>query len=110
MNVEIRLSEEDIKAIASKVLEMLMPYFAGNRGQNEADRLLTVSELAEYLGYSKQWIYNHQKILRPERINGKPLYRLSRIDTLLHSRGNHQGNNNEPIALNIGAFKQQKIK
>lgn len=106
MKAELTLPEEFVDLIADRVIEKLKPFLSGNG--NSGDRLFTVKQLSEYLGLSRQWIYNNKRKLEPEYLNGKPLFRLSKINAMLKTI-------KEPITakpittpLQAKAFKQQK--
>ncbi len=98
--MKAELEQTDIESIAQRVAELLKPLLAGNN--HSEDRLLNVKQLSEYTGVSKQWIYNNKKKLQPEYLNGKPLFRLSKINAMLRPE--------EPItpSLQTRTFKQQK--
>lgn len=99
--MKAELEHTDIESIAQRVAELLKPLFTGNTYKSE-DRLLTVKQLSEYTGLSRQWIYNNKKKLQPEYLNGKPLFRLSKINSMLKSE--------VPVtpSLQTRTFKQQK--
>lgn len=101
------LESQDIEAIVQRVVELLKPLLAGNGKQDAEDRLLTVKELSAYIGYSTRWIYNNQKKLQPEYLNGKPLYRLSKINALLKQ---DKPDNSNPSPLQTRAFRQQTAR
>jgi predicted DNA-binding transcriptional regulator AlpA len=77
------LEPEDIQAIATAVVEKLLPLLKGENRQENEDRLLTVKELSAYIGLSPQWIYNNKKTLPHIDRNRKPLFRRSEIDEWL---------------------------
>ncbi|MCX8070091.1 MAG: helix-turn-helix domain-containing protein [Thermodesulfovibrionales bacterium] len=87
----IQLDDEEIERIARRLYELLEPRLLAIHKPTE-DRLLTVKEVANYTGYSVQWIYNNKDKLQPHYISRKPLFRLSTINEIL--------NNNRPINRN----------
>ena len=74
------LEAEDIKAIASAVVEMLKPHVFGN---GKHDRYLTTKELAKYLGLAPSTIANNKKYLPHTYLNSTPLFKKSEIDAYL---------------------------
>ena len=95
MKVDLTLSPEFVDLIA------------GNGNQSE-DRLFTVKGLSGYIGLSRQWIYNNKRKLDPEYLNGKPLFRLSKINAMLKTIKEPVTAKSITIPLQAKAFKQQK--
>lgn len=62
----VRLDEEDIEAIALRVADLL------GEGRRDARpvRLLSAAELADVLGVSRSWIYEHATVLGGVRLGG----------------------------------------
>lgn len=52
------LESEDIQAIAAAVVSLLTPLLANQKTGEAEDRIMGVTELAEYLGMSDKWIYD----------------------------------------------------
>ncbi len=105
--MKTELEEQDIEAIAQRVVELLKPLLLSDNSHTE-DRLLTVKELSKYTGLSKQWIYNNKKKLEPQYLNGKPLFRLSTINAMLKSQRNNDSALCNTPALKVRDFNKQK--
>ncbi len=50
------LEQQDIEAIAQRVMELLKPALSGN-GKNDSDDILTINEASAFLKASKEQIY-----------------------------------------------------
>jgi excisionase family DNA binding protein len=98
-------AEEFIDQIADKVIKKLLHLKPEEKLKTE-DRYLTVEELAQYMGYSKQWIYNNykRKGIPHEKPGRKLLFKLSEIDKWIETnRGKGQRRDQVP------AFRQQGV-
>ena len=75
--------EEISKAVSQKILASLKPYL---KGRVEDDKLFTVKTLAEYLGVSKQWVYERVSLKEIPYIKmGKfPRFKKTSIDCWLN--------------------------
>ena len=89
--MEIEIEQQDIEAIAQRVLETLKPLIARlerSQGNSGNDGILDVKELAEYLKVKSSWIYkqvSHKTI--PYFKSGKyPRFRKRDIDKWIESR------------------------
>jgi len=78
--------QEDIRAIAKEVIEMLNPVLAKSE-KPEEDIIYDVNGLAQYLLVSKQWVYErtHLKEIPHLKINGQLRFRKRDIDRWLNS-------------------------
>lgn len=81
------LEQEDIRAIASAVMEMVKPLLSGNGTNKEEDIIFDVAGLTEYLKVSKQWIYErtHLKEIPHLKIDGQLRFRKKDINKWLNS-------------------------
>ena len=61
MKAELTLPPELVELIADKIIEKLKPLILNNDRPQGEDRIFTVGQLSEYIGLSKQWIYNNKK-------------------------------------------------
>lgn len=111
------LEPEDIEAIAEKVIEKLKPLIISNSRHDTEDRVFTVEQLSEYIGLSKQWIYNNKKNIPHFDRKRKPLFRKSEIDRWLETFKKEPGlssfknitaTKSEDISIQQRAFKRQK--
>jgi excisionase family DNA binding protein len=55
--VKTQLEQEDIRAIALAVVEMLKPMITGNGRQPEANVIFTPDTLSNYLHVDTSWVY-----------------------------------------------------
>jgi predicted DNA-binding transcriptional regulator AlpA len=115
--VKTEFEPQDIEAIADKVLEKLKPLIMGNDRCDSGDRVFTVKQLSEYIGLSKQWIYNNKKNIPHLYRRRKPLFRKSEIDRWLETFKKEPGlssfknitaTKSEDISIQQRAFKRQK--
>ncbi|MFQ5442243.1 MAG: helix-turn-helix domain-containing protein [Thermodesulfobacteriota bacterium] len=85
VNLEILNTKEVEERIAKEVVKALEPLLA--KGKGDTDVLFTVTSLAEYLGVSKQWVYDRIKFKEIPYIKvGKfPRFRKRDIDRWLDS-------------------------
>lgn len=73
--------EELIKSIVSEtVKKTLLELGALEQSNKNAPETMTVKQLAEYLGMSVQWCYEHTKELPHEKRGRKTLFIKSEID------------------------------
>lgn len=79
--MKIEIEQEDIKAIALEVTEMLKPLLIRHI-QKEDETFLTVKDLQMYLKVSQQWIYErtHLKGIPHVKIDGQLRFRKKDID------------------------------
>jgi hypothetical protein len=68
----VRLDEQTIEAIASRVVEMLRE----SSSELDEDRLLTASEVAAWLGVERSWVYEHARELGVISLGDGPSPRL----------------------------------
>ena len=85
MKAEITFPPELVESIADKVIEKLTPLITGNSKHENEDRVFTVEQLSNYIGLSKQWIYNNKKNIPHFNRKRKPLFRKSEIDRWLET-------------------------
>jgi excisionase family DNA binding protein len=85
MRIEIEISQEDRRAIAREVMELLKPLLADPEG----DEVFDVRGLAAYLKVSNKWIYErtHLKEIPHIKIKGQLRFRKKDIDRWLESCG-----------------------
>jgi hypothetical protein len=103
------LEQEDIEAIVQKIVERITPLLSCKCDKHDMeDRLLNVKQLSEYTSLSRQWIYNNKKKLEPEYLNGKPLFRLSKINAMLKVKKEPVTAKSITTPLQAKPFKQQK--
>jgi excisionase family DNA binding protein len=103
LKAELSFPPELIDMIADRVIEKLLPVLQGG-GQGPQDKLLTVKELSDYTGLSRQWVYNNKRYLPHVNINRKPLFRRSEIDQWLKEyKQGSKANKQKP------GFKQQAV-
>jgi predicted DNA-binding transcriptional regulator AlpA len=115
--VKTELEPQDIEAIADRVIEKLKPLIMGNSVHDTEDRVFTVEQLSEYIGLSKQWIYNNKKNIPHFNRKRKPLFRKSEIDRWLETFKKEPGSSSfrnitatesEALPTQQRAFKRQK--
>jgi excisionase family DNA binding protein len=84
--MKIEIEQEDIKAIALEVTEMLKPLLL-RKIQKEDETFLTVKDLQIYLKVSQQWIYErtHLKEIPHIKIDGQLRFRKKDIDKWVSS-------------------------
>lgn len=117
LKADLTLPPELVDEIADKVFEKLEPLIVGNSRHNTEDRVFTVAQLSEYIGLSKQWIYNNKKNIPHFNRKRKPLFRKSEIDRWLETFKKEPGSSSfrnitatktENISIQQRAFKHQK--
>ncbi len=88
MKIEIDDSKL-INDIVEKVVERLKPLL-NNSHDSKHNELMTVEELASYLGVKKQWVYEktHLNIIPYYKVGKYPRYRKSKIDEWLLEKEN----------------------
>lgn len=106
MKAELTLPQELVDQITDKVVEKLKPIIAVNGNGELRERWFNVKQLSDYIGMSRQWIYNHKHKLPHSNINNKPLFRKSDIDYWLESFRVNSGN--EVISFPVNAKTQKK--
>jgi len=77
----VTLTLEELKFILEQVVErsVTRALAANQNGHDPDDRLVSADEAADFLGYSKDWIYRHWKKIGGRKIGAKGL-RFSRHD------------------------------
>ncbi len=81
--MKIEFQDEDVKAIAREVAEILKPYlFTANQLETSQDTIFTVETLAEYLLTTPKWVYNHIHELPHLKKDGIYRFRKKPIDRL----------------------------
>lgn len=92
------LEQEDIKAIAREVVEMLKPLLV-NAGKSDDEVIFDVKGLSEYLKASKQWIYErtHLKEIPHIKLDGQLRFRKKDIDKWVMSHNIPASNTPENI-------------
>lgn len=117
MKAELTLPPELVELIADKIIEKLKPLILNNDRPQGEDRIFTVGQLSEYIGLSKQWIYNNKKEDPHFNRRRKPLFRKSEINRWLETFKKEPGlsgfrnistTRSEDIPLQQRAFKPQK--
>ena len=117
MKAEITFPPELVESIADKVIEKLTPLITGNSKHENEDRVFTVEQLSNYIGLSKQWIYNNKKNIPHFNKKRKPLFRKSEIDRWLETFKKEPGSSefrnitatkSKDIPVQQRAFKPQK--
>jgi excisionase family DNA binding protein len=83
--MKIALDQEDIEAIAQRVVEILKPYVAQNGKVEAVDTILDVPGLAGYLKVSTKWIYErtHLKEIPYIKVGGQLRFSRKDIDKWL---------------------------
>ena len=66
------LDQEDIQAIAEKVVELIRPMLSKHHDTGKEDNIFDVKSLCEYLKVSKRWIYERT------RFHEIPFFRISK--------------------------------
>jgi hypothetical protein len=67
--------DELVKAIARRVVELLEPTL-GARGRPRGEELVNAAKLAELLGVSRDYVYDHAEELGAIRLSGRDRARL----------------------------------
>jgi predicted DNA-binding transcriptional regulator AlpA len=77
----ITLTVEELECILEQVVErgVTRALAANHNGHVPDDRLVSAEDAADFLGYSKDWIYRHWKKIGGRKIGAKGL-RFSRHD------------------------------
>lgn len=88
MKIDFKLETDDKNEIINAVIEGLKPLFSNFLLYKIEDKYMNVSELSEYLGQSKDWVYKmvaNSKI--PHVKTGSNLrFKKSTIDLWLHEK------------------------
>ncbi len=84
--MKTELEQQDIDAIAGKVMELLKSVLSSNRKQEESV-IFDVSGLAKYLGVSETWVYErtHFKEIPYLKIKGHLRFKKGDIEAWLNS-------------------------
>ena len=85
MKAEITFPPELVEAIVEKLFKRIKPLLSGNGQHESEDRIFNVEQLSNYMGLSKQWIYNNKKKIPHFNRKRKPLFRKSEIDRWLET-------------------------
>lgn len=86
--MKIELEQEDIRAIAQAVTEMLKPVLSGNGKHGAEDNtIFDVKGLCNHLHVSDKWIYErtHLKEIPHLKVNGLLRFRKKDIEKWLNS-------------------------
>lgn len=102
MKAELTFPSDLVDMIADRVIEKLLPVLKCH-SQSE-DKYLTVRQLAEYTGYSMQWIYNNKSKIPHIFRKRKPLFKRSEIDAWLSE---YRSEPEKSSHVKQSAFKQR---
>ncbi len=70
-------------AVSQKVLERLRPLLTNKDNGKDRSNLLSIEDLAEYLGVEKDWVYSHIKEIPHSKVGRFPRFRKAEIDKWL---------------------------
>jgi excisionase family DNA binding protein len=80
----VQLTVEELRALVVDVVRTELSARIGNGSR----RLLTVEEAAEFLGYSKDWLYKHWRKVGGKRIGGRGVrFDAADLESWIKSRG-----------------------
>lgn len=89
------LEQEDIQAIAEKVVELFKPYLLNGK-QDDQEVILDKDQLAEYLNVDVSWIDKNYEDKLPHFHLGKyPRFKKSKIDKWIDSHNTRRVFGNE---------------
>jgi len=87
--LKTELEQQDIEAIAQRVVELLKPFLSGNSEPSNPDTIFDVVGLSIYLEVSKKWIYERTSLKQIPHIKVKGSnvlqFRKSAIDKWLNA-------------------------
>ncbi len=72
-------------AVSVKVLQRLKPLLSNKDNGKDRSNLLSVEDLAEYLGVEKDWVYSHIKEIPHFKVGRFPRFRRKDVDRWLES-------------------------
>ncbi len=85
--MKTELEQQDIQAIAQRVMELLKPVLSGNGKKASEDTIFDVPGLVKYLKVSKKWIYErtHLKEIPYLKVGGQLRFRKRDIENWLNT-------------------------
>jgi excisionase family DNA binding protein len=86
--MKTELEPQDIQIIASQIVEMLRPLLIQKRKGEAEDRILSIEDLAQYLGVSPSWIYKQIsfKAIPYFKVGKHPRFRKVEIDRWIQTQ------------------------
>ena len=81
----VQLTVEELRAIVAEVVEQQL---RARLSKGNANGLLTAEQAAEFLGYSKDWVYKNWQKIGGKKIGGRGLrFDAGELETWVATRG-----------------------